>query len=271
MCIPKLLWHSQIRLNDTAVDEHKHNIMRGENMLEHRKPRDYKDQFLHNMLSVCLFHDMVSSILTPRCERRSVHVAVPVRFITCESFYHTTLRLLRLATMATRYQSVDEARSHQQGSLLGPSLSIVSSNIDGLTCAKQDLLAELCTRNNCDILCLQETHRGPSRNRPRMPGMTLTTERLHDQYGSIFVRNGLTVDNASVSENYNIDVLSIELMGIYVSSVYKPPIETFSLPNAVTDGRVNVVIGDFNSHSVTWGYVKTNEDGESVENWADAN
>ena len=27
-------------------------------------------------------------------QRRSVHVAVPVRFITCESFYHTTLRLL---------------------------------------------------------------------------------------------------------------------------------------------------------------------------------
>ena len=151
-------------------------------------------------------------------------------------------------------------------------LSIVSSNIEGLTCAKQDLLAELCTRNNCDILCFQETHRGPSRNRPRIPGMTLITERLHDQYGSaIFVRNGLTVDNASVSENDNIEVLSIELMGISVSSVYKPPIETFSLPNAVTDGRVNVVIGDFNSHSVTWGYGETNEDGESVENWADAN
>ena len=144
--------------------------------------------------------------------------------------------------MATRYQSVDEARGHQQESFSGPALSIVSSNIEGLTCAKQDLFAELCTRNNCDILCLQETHRGPSRNRPRIPGMTLITERLHDQYGSaIFVRNGLTVDNASVSENDNIEVLSIELMGISVSSVYKPPIETFCLPNAVTDGRVNTL------------------------------
>ena len=64
MCIPKLLLHSQILLNDTAVDEHKH--MRGENMLEPRKPRDYKDQFVYIMLSVCLFHDMVSSIFTPR-------------------------------------------------------------------------------------------------------------------------------------------------------------------------------------------------------------
>ena len=35
----------KLRLNDTAVDEHKH--MRGENMLEPRKSSDYKDQFLH--------------------------------------------------------------------------------------------------------------------------------------------------------------------------------------------------------------------------------
>ena len=67
-----------------------------------------------------------------------------------------------------------------------------------------------------------------------------------------------------MSENDNKEVLSIELMGISVSSVYKPPIETFSL-------SVNVVIGDVNIHSVTWGYGETNEEGESVENWADAN
>ena len=32
------------RERDTAIDEHKH--MRGENMHEPRKPRDYKDQLL---------------------------------------------------------------------------------------------------------------------------------------------------------------------------------------------------------------------------------
>ena len=122
-----------------------------------------------------------------------------------------------------RYRSVDESQGHQHGSLSGPALSIISSNIDGLR------LAELCIRNICDILCLQETQRGPSRNRPRIPGMTLITERLHDQYGrAIFVRNGQTVDNPFVSENDNIDViLFIEVIRISVSSVYKPPIETF--------------------------------------------
>ena len=111
---------------------------------------------------------------------------------------------------------------------------------------------------------------------PGNPPWAITQSRTHtsnDSHNSeitrpcsttIFVRNGLTVDNASVSENDNIEILSIELMGISVSSVYKPSIETCILPNAVTDGLVNVVIGDLNSHSVTWGYGETNEDGESV-------
>ncbi|XP_038058777.1 uncharacterized protein LOC119730062 [Patiria miniata] len=168
--------------------------------------------------------------------------------------------------MVTNDQNVDGPQRHQHGSLSGPALSIVSSNIEGLTGAKQDLLAELCVQNNCDILCLQETHRGPARNRPRIPGMTLIIERPHDQYGSaIFVRSGLTVDKFSLSETDNIEALSICLMGISVSSVYKPPNETFNLPNAPTDGRVNVAIGDFNSHNVAWGYGETNEDGENCE------
>ncbi len=49
------------------------------------------------------------------------------------------------------------------------------------------------------------------------------------------------VDNASVSENDNIEVLSIERMVISVNSVYTPPIETFSLPNAVTDGYCRIM------------------------------
>ena len=60
-------------------------------------------------------------------------------------------------------------------------------------------------------------------------------------------------------------------MGISVSSIYKPPTQTFCLPPGVTDGRVNVAIGDFNSHNIIWGYGETNEDGELVENRSDAN
>ncbi|CAH1258394.1 Hypp2004 [Branchiostoma lanceolatum] len=173
---------------------------------------------------------------------------------------------------ATSGRPVGEAQCHSHGSLSGPALSIISFNTEGLTGAKQDLLAELCVINNCDILCLQETHRGPTRSRPRINGMTLIVERPHDQYGSaILARDGLNADKFSLSDMNNIEVLSIDLLGIRVSSVCKPPAETFSLPKEATDGKLNIVIGDFNSHSTTWGYRQTNDDGDLVENWADAN
>ena len=34
---------------------------------------------------------------------------------------------------------------------------------------------------------------------------------------------------------------------------------------------MNVVIGDFNSHSVDWGYRSTDENGTLVEKWSEAN
>ena len=171
-----------------------------------------------------------------------------------------------------RDHSFDQPQGHKLGSLSGPALNIISSNIEGLTGAKQDLLAEICVQNCCDILCIQETHRGPSRIRPRIPGMSLIVERPHDQYGSaIFVRNSLSVEKSSLSESNNIEILSIQLMGISVSSVYKPPSVRCDLPEFLAADGIHVVIGDFNSHSVTWGYGETNEDGDYVESWTDAN
>ncbi|XP_071480569.1 uncharacterized protein [Diadema antillarum] len=169
-------------------------------------------------------------------------------------------------------RTVDDAQGRKHGPLSGPALSIISSNIEGLTGAKQDLLADLCTKHSCDILCLQETHRGPSRVRPRISGMTLIAERPHDQYGSaVFLRNGLSADKISISDTDNTEIITINTKGVSVSSVYKPPSTIFDIPPDVTSGRINVVIGDFNSHHVNWGYAETNEDGELVESWADSN
>ena len=58
----------------------------------------------------------------------------------------------------------------------------------------------------------------------------------------------------------------VDLNGISVTSVYKPPGERFSFnqpPTAVGDQH-QVIIGDFNSHSSTWGYATTNTDGKLV-------
>ena len=48
---------------------------------------------------------------------------------------------------------------------------VMSVNIEGLSSAKQQILAELCANHMYDVLCIQETHRRPGAARPRVPGM----------------------------------------------------------------------------------------------------
>ena len=79
-------------------------------------------------------------------------------------------------------------------SLLGLT-TLISFNTEGFSREKADILSSLCRINNCVFLLLQETHRGPTRNRPKIPGMNLIVERPHDQYGSaIYVKPGLDVN-----------------------------------------------------------------------------
>ena len=166
----------------------------------------------------------------------------------------------------------DISQSHTEGSFSGPAPTIMSFNVEGLSAAKQQLVADLSSKHRCAVVCMQETHRGPNDNRPNVPGMDFAIERPHAQYGSaIFVTSGTIVNATSLTEVNNIEILRVDLRGISVGSVCKPPGERFSFhqpPTAVGDQQ-HVIIGDFNSHSSTWGYATTNIDGELVEDWTE--
>ena len=117
--------------------------------------------------------------------------------------------------------------------LSGPALTVISVNIEGFWSAKQNILADLCSKQQCDVLCL---HRGSENNRPTIPGMVLAIERPHRQYGSAVF-------------------------------VYKPPPVHFMSPQPASQvhSKPQIIIGDFNSHSTQWGYSEINKDGEAVE------
>ena len=57
---------------------------------------------------------------------------------------------------------------------------------------------------------------------------------------------------------------------VVVHSVYKPPNDQFVLPALGHRDLPHIVIGDFNSHSTSWGYDTTDNNGEAVEQWADS-
>ena len=151
-------------------------------------------------------------------------------------------------------------------------LIVISANIEGLTANKASILSELCKDNHCHCLCLQETHRANDQARPSIPGMALVAERPHNKHGrAVFVRDGLKVHSISVCEEGNVEFITLELPGVVVHSVYKPPDEQFLLPPLGNRNIPHIVIGDFNSHNTLWGYASTDNNGEAVELWAESN
>ena len=68
-----------------------------------------------------------------------------------------------------------------------------------------------------------------------------------------------------------IELINVSLAKITLTSVYKPPASEFEWPSLPDRCRrpVNLVIGDFNSHSMAWGYEQNGCNGDIVEAWAE--
>ena len=132
---------------------------------------------------------------------------------------------------------------------------VMSVNIEGLSSAKQQILAELCANHKCDVLCMKETDRGPGAVRPRVSGMNLVAEIAHEQHGSVlFIRDSCTCESTSTSITDNIEIIQAILNGVSVNSYYKPPNQVFDFRSNTTDTPLQMIIGDFNSHITEWGY-----------------
>ena len=72
-------------------------------------------------------------------------------------------------------------------------LTVISANIEGRTPSKASILSDMCKRERCNWLCLQETHRPTNLSRPNIAGMSVVAERPHNKYGSdILIRRLIT-------------------------------------------------------------------------------
>ena len=108
---------------------------------------------------------------------------------------------------------------------------MIFANIEGLLAVKAAMITDLCKEQYGHCLCLQETHRGAIKARPRIPGMTLVAEHPHDRYGSAtFIRDDLKVNSISATAVNHVEMITTRLPDVVVHSVYKPPSEQFVLP-----------------------------------------
>ena len=142
--------------------------------------------------------------------------------------------------------------------------TIASFNVEGISSAKIEILSNL----KFDILCLQETHKEMT---PDIPGMNLLIQHGNTVHGSaIYSRDKSTILGTQDLSTNGLEILRIETTYFNVVSVYKPPPTPFVWPSmpTLTDEKLTIVIGDFNSHSTKWGYRENNADGDAVEEWS---
>ena len=149
---------------------------------------------------------------------------------------------------------------------LSTAITVISANIDGLTAYRAFMLSEGCKREHGLCICLQETHTAPHLARLNITGMTPIAKRPNIRYScAILIRSDFKVKIVYLWEQDNIELISIQILGVVIHSVYKPPNEKIVLP--ALGYLPHIVIGYFNSHSSTWGYTTTDDNGEAAEQW----
>ena len=146
-------------------------------------------------------------------------------------------------------------RRGQGASFLGSALTIIFTNGEGFSSAMQQFLAALCSNRPCDVLCLQETHRGSDNNDPTMhtwygPRHWATTSSVWQCY---FWQRKFCNRSYSFQTMTTLEILTVELSNVVITSVYKPP--TTKFPEAVPriHNKPQIIIGDLNSHIAPFG------------------
>ena len=89
------------------------------------------------------------------------------------------------------------ASCHKHGSFSGPAVSsIVSFNCEGYSSQKEELISDLCAKNNRSLLCLQETHRANESQAINIQGYILVSEIKHAKHGSaILVKENILTES----------------------------------------------------------------------------
>ena len=100
--------------------------------------------------------------------------------------------------------------------------------------------------------------------------MQLIAERTH--YGSaIFSKESINIKSTSMTDQENVETLTVEMEIISITSIYKPPGVEFKSKetNGCNGHKANIILGDFNCRSNSWGYSDTNKDGEELKKWSE--
>lgn len=152
---------------------------------------------------------------------------------------------------------------------VGRNLSVMHFNIEGSLADKSEVLSRKGIEYKVDIIAVQETHIRDAagfNHRGNVPGFKIAylthPTYVRDNHNNYRVTH--------MSQDNDISCIVIELFGIRVTNVYKPPNKVW--PERVLEPQPHpaVYVGDFNSYHTTWGYTRNDENGEKLLGWAES-
>lgn len=153
-------------------------------------------------------------------------------------------------------------------------LNILHWNCEGLYNKKREL-ATLMQSQNIDIACLQETHLNPNMRCTIKGFQCFRKDRENRPKGGVAIFVKLNIPASEIQTNYEEEIIGISLhlpgRKITIYNCYYPPTKPMNLHVLNIPQSDCIIVGDFNSHSPSWGYPSLDSRGEEVEDWQSLN
>ena len=171
---------------------------------------------------------------------------------------------------ATEDSSAHRNTRVKQSNATGNPLIVTQWNAEGLQRKKEALQAFIKT-TKADIICIQETHLNENMRFSIRGFESFRMDRKGHKGGILtLIRN--TIPSIETSRNSNeAEHLTVKLLlhpnPLWVTNYYCPSTRKLNLQEIQILNSNHIIVGDFNSHSPSWGYPSLDSRGEEVEEW----
>ena len=141
---------------------------------------------------------------------------------------------------------------------------------------KKTELQHILHDKDINVCCIQKTHLQPAKSFKVRGYQCFRCDRIGRRKGGILtlVRNNINaIQTTTHMDDSEFQVLSLRRndFNLKLVNVYSPNDKALSLDTITADETNFIAVGDFNSHSQSWGYDHMDKRGEEVETWQDDN
>ena len=154
-------------------------------------------------------------------------------------------------------------------------LKVMHWNAEGVMNKKTEL-ENLLFKEEVSVCCIQETHLTPEKTFRVRGYQSFRSDRENRHKGGILtlVRNNISACQRKVfmeGAEYQVMWVKLKDTELHILNYYCPNDRPLSLNTIGIPETQFLAVGDFNSHSQSWGYNHLDSRGEEVEDWQDDN